>query len=99
MASGGPSSTRQFVFTVPKRLRLYFRYDRSLLGALCQAAWRTVCTVCQATNGRPDGVPGMVGAIQTVGDLIHFHPHIHALVSQGQKRGARIGCSETMRAA
>ncbi len=29
---------RQFVFTIPKRLRLYFRYDRSLLGALCQAA-------------------------------------------------------------
>ena len=74
---------RQFVFTMPKRLRLYFRYDRSLLGALCQAAWRTVCTVYQATIGRPDGVPGMVGAIQTFGDLIHFHPHIHALVSEG----------------
>jgi len=74
---------RQFVFTMPKRLRLYFRYDRSLLGALCQAAWRTVCTVYQAASGRPDGVPGMVGAIQTFGDLIHFHPHIHALVSEG----------------
>jgi len=74
---------RQFVFTIPKRLRLYFRYDRSLLGGLCQAAWRTVCTVYQATSGRPDGVPGMVGAIQTFGDLIHFHPHIHALVSEG----------------
>jgi hypothetical protein len=56
---------RQFVLTIPKRLRLYFRYDRSLLGGLCQAAWRTVCTVYQATSGRPDGVPGMVGAIQT----------------------------------
>jgi len=74
---------RQFVFTIPKRLRLYFRYDRSLLGGLCQAAWRTVCTVYQATSGRPDGVPGMVGAIQTFGDLIHFHPHIHAMVSEG----------------
>ena len=28
-------------------------------------------------------MPGMVGAIQTFGDLIHFHPHIHALVSEG----------------
>ena len=63
---------RQFVLTIPKRLRLYFRYDRRLLGALCQAAWRTVCTVYQATSGRPDGVPGMVGAIQTFGDLIHL---------------------------
>lgn len=25
----------------------------------------------------------MIGAIQTFGDLIHFHPHIHALVSEG----------------
>jgi len=25
----------------------------------------------------------MVGAIQTFGDLIHWHPHIHALVSEG----------------
>ena len=48
-----------------------------------QAAWRTVCTVYQATSGRPDGGPGMVGAIQTFGDLIHWHPHIHALVSEG----------------
>lgn len=61
---------RQFVFTNPKRLRLYLRYDRSLLGALCQAAWRTVCTVYQATTGRPDAVPGMVEAIETLVDLI-----------------------------
>jgi hypothetical protein len=47
---------RQFVFTIPKRLRLYFRYDRSLLGALCQAAWRTVRTVYQATSD--DLLPG-----------------------------------------
>ena len=26
---------RRFVFTIPKRLRIYFRYDRSLLGELC----------------------------------------------------------------
>lgn len=25
----------------------------------------------------------MVGAIQTFGDFIHWHPHIHALVSEG----------------
>jgi len=74
---------RQFVFTIPKRLRLYFRYDRKLLGDLCQVAWRTVRTVYQAVSGRPDGVPAMVGAIQSFGDLIHWHPHIHTLVSEG----------------
>ena len=33
---------RQWVFTIPKRLRVYFRYDRSLLGKLCRAAYDTL---------------------------------------------------------
>jgi hypothetical protein len=74
---------RQFVFTIPRRLRLYFRFERRLLGELCRAAARTVITVYGAACGRRDGVPGMVGAIQTFGQLIHSHPHIHALVSEG----------------
>jgi hypothetical protein len=36
---------RQWVFTIPKRLRVYFRFDRSLLGKLCRAAYDTVCDV------------------------------------------------------
>jgi hypothetical protein len=71
------------VFTMPKRLRIYFRFDRRLLGDLCRAAARTLITVYRTASGRPDAVPGMVGAIQTFGQLIHFHPHIHALVTEG----------------
>ena len=74
---------RQFVFTIPKRLRIYFRFDRRLLGELCRAAARTVITVCRASSGRPDAAPGMIGAIQTFGQLVHWHPHIHALVTEG----------------
>ncbi|MDH7502783.1 MAG: transposase zinc-binding domain-containing protein, partial [Verrucomicrobiota bacterium] len=74
---------RQFVFTIPKRLRIYFRFERRLLGELCRAAARTVTTVYRAASGRPDAVPGMVGAIQTFGQLIHWHPHIHALLTEG----------------
>ena len=76
-----------FVFTIPKRLRIYFRFDRRLLGQLCRAAARTVITVYRAASGRPDAVPGMVGAIQTFGQLIHWHPHIHALVTEGVTSG------------
>jgi len=50
---------RQFVFTIPKRLRLYFRFERRLLGELCRAAAHTVITVYRAASGRPDAVPGM----------------------------------------
>ena len=28
-------------------------------------------------------LPAMVGAIQTFGDLVHWHPHIHAIVAEG----------------
>lgn len=36
---------RQLVFTVPKRLRIFFRYHRDLLRELPRIAWQTVQTV------------------------------------------------------
>jgi hypothetical protein len=78
-----PVAHRQFVFTVPKRLRVFLRFDRTLLGDLARLAWETVLEVYCATLGREDLVPGMIAGIQTFGELIHWHPHIHALVSEG----------------
>jgi len=74
---------RQWVFTVPKRLRVFFRYDRKLLGKLCRAAYETICDVFRLEIDSGDGVPAMIGAVQTFGDLVHFHPHIHAIVPEG----------------
>jgi len=78
-----PVAHRQFVFTVPKRLRVFFRFDRALLGDLARLAWETVREVYRATLGRDDLLPGALAGIQTFGELIHWHPHIHALVSDG----------------
>jgi hypothetical protein len=74
---------RQFVFTMPKRLRVYFRFSRELLRKLPRLAWETVLEVYQAVLGRDDIVPGMVAAIQTHGQLSNWHPHIHALTTYG----------------
>lgn len=74
---------RQWVFTIPKRLRVYFRFSRSLLGDLCRAAYETVHEVMRQEVDEEDCVPAMVGAVQTFGDLVHWHPHIHALVAEG----------------
>jgi hypothetical protein len=74
---------RQLVFTIPKRLRIYCRYDRSLLGELARAAWESVVEVYRRVLQREDVTPGMVAGIQTFGELIHFHPHIHAIASDG----------------
>jgi hypothetical protein len=78
-----PVPHRQYVFTLPKRLRLFFRYDRRLLGQLARVAWETVLEVCRSQVGRRDIVPGMIAGIQTFGELLHYHPHIHAIVTDG----------------
>ena len=74
---------RQFVLTIPKRLRLFFRYDRERLGGLARAAWENIRDVYRAVLGRDNIVPGVVAGIQTFGELIHWHPRIHALVTDG----------------
>ena len=74
---------RQWVFTIPKRLRVYFRFDRSLLGKLCRAAWETVRDVYALEVDGDIGVPAIVGAVQTFGDLVHWHSHVHTIVAEG----------------
>ena len=48
---------RQWVFTIPKRLRVYFRFDRSLLGKLCRAAYDTVREVYALEIDGDLGIP------------------------------------------
>lgn len=78
-----PVPHRQVVLTIPKRLRLHARFDRKLLGKLCACAWACIKTETQRLLGRDDVVPGMMAGIQTHGELLHWHPHIHALVTCG----------------
>ena len=74
---------RQMVFTIPKRLRLYFRYERALLGDLAGCAWRALRLWVLASFEDEAAVPGAVGFIQTAGELLNWHPHVHLLVSDG----------------
>ena len=55
----------QWVFTVPKRLRLFFLYDRKLLGELARCAWRTVRDLYGVGLADRRAAPGMVASIQT----------------------------------
>jgi hypothetical protein len=74
---------RQWVFTIPKRLRVFFRFDRNLLGKLCRAAWETVREVYALEVDGDVGIPAMIGTVQTFGDLVHWHSHVHAVVAEG----------------
>ncbi|NBD37212.1 MAG: IS91 family transposase [Verrucomicrobia bacterium] len=74
---------RQIVVTIPKRLRKAFQYDRNLLTDFCQAAWLSLRDVIRNRLGTPNGQPGVIIAIQTFGDYLNFHPHLHILITDG----------------
>ena len=69
----------QVVFTVPKMLRLFFRFKRKLLNSLCLSAVRTLVKFLHTATGF-ELMPGVVAVIQTFGDRINFHPHVHVLL-------------------
>lgn len=75
---------RQVVFTVPKLLRLHFRFDRRLLGVLSSCAWESVREMALAVAPDEGAVPALVASIQTFGDQgANWHPHVHAVVADG----------------
>jgi ribosomal protein S27E len=73
---------RQVVFTIPRMLRVFFRYNRRLLGELCRLALRSLTHYFEVVTGSKL-TPGVIAAIQTFGNRINFHPHLHFLVAEG----------------
>jgi len=70
------------VYTIPKRLRPYFKFNRKLLGKLYTAAklaWNDLIVDAFPS----DWTTGAVMALHTAGDLLNFHPHIHSLGLHG----------------
>jgi len=72
---------RHLVFSIPKRLRIYFRFDRRLFSQLYRAAWQSWCEYLDAVL--PGKTPGMIMALHTAGSLLNWHPHIHAIALDG----------------
>jgi hypothetical protein len=64
---------RQVVFTIPKTLRIFFKFRRRLLGELCRSAVRALTVYLEALAGE-ELVPGIIVAVQTFGDWVNFHP-------------------------
>jgi len=73
---------RQIVFTIPKRLRVFFKFNRRLLGDLCRCALRALTRYLEVVTGSAL-TPGVIAAIQTFGDRINLHVHLHLLVTEG----------------
>jgi len=72
----------QVVFTIPKMLRIFFKYNRSLLSSLCLCGREALVKYLKATT-RKEITPGIIAVIQSFGSRINFHPHLHFLVTEG----------------
>ena len=70
----------QLVFTIPKMLRRHFLFDRSLYGELSRLAYAATRDFFEEQFPALDNaVPAMIVAPQSFGDLLHPHPHLHAV--------------------
>jgi len=80
----GDLPVRQYVVTIPKMLRLCFKYDRKLLGLLCQCFYASVKDLFQDAAQDRRSLPGMISSLQSYGDdPTRFYPHLHSLVTDG----------------
>jgi len=74
---------RQWVFSLPKRLRVYFMYDRKLLAKLSRCVNDALSDYLKQTVTFEDATPGIVCAVQTFGDFLNFNPHLHIIATDG----------------
>jgi hypothetical protein len=63
-------------------LRIFFKYNRKLLGELCRSALRSLTWYFE-TVAQSERMLGVIAAIQTFGNKINFHLHLHFLVTEG----------------
>jgi hypothetical protein len=73
---------RHVVLALPRRLRPFFR-RRKRLTRLARLAYETIRDLLQAAAGTRAAVPGAVACLQSAGNLLDWHPHVHLLVSWG----------------
>ena len=50
---------------------------------MARAAWETLREMLSEAACEPMGVPGVVASLQTFGSFANFHPHLHAIVTEG----------------
>jgi hypothetical protein len=74
---------RHLVLTIPRLIRTTFKSDRALLNELYQAAHSAIAAWLRDRTGQPTGQPGLVVAVQTFGDFLIWHPHVHVLATAG----------------
>jgi len=73
---------RQFVFTLPGVLRVFFHHDKRLHGEISRLIYGLVSDFVTEAAGRPLGTAGIL-VFQSSGSFYRFHPHWHGLFLEG----------------
>ena len=73
---------RQFVFTLPKALRVFLRHDQRLFADLARLIFNLIAEFYSTAAGKPISTAAVV-AYQPFGDSLRFNPHFHALILEG----------------
>jgi hypothetical protein len=73
---------RQFVFILPKALRVFLRHDQRLFAMLSRLIFSLIAEFYSAAAGKPITTAAVV-AYQPFGDSLRFNPHFHALILEG----------------
>lgn len=73
---------RQFVFTIPKMLRPFFRYDKKLFSDIARIISSIINDYYSEISGK-EVKTGIVVSFQTYGDILKFHPHWHCSILEG----------------
>ena len=73
---------RQFVFTVPKALRVFFRNNRKLFADISRLIFSIIRDFYNEAAEKEIRT-GIVIAHQTFGDMLRWNPHFHCLVLEG----------------
>ena len=73
---------RQFVWTVPKCLRVYLKHDRTLFSELGKLIFALISEYYSQAAGRSLST-GVVLSHQTFGEFATFHPHWHTIILEG----------------
>ena len=81
-----PVPHRSFTWTIPKLLRAYFRYDRSLLGKLARCSFLALRDYYRKVLDEDDIVPGSITVGQSSGNSVNDHAHVHSLATEGAYR-------------
>jgi hypothetical protein len=78
-----PLPVRQWVLSVPKRLRYFLQRDSEALGAVLHIFLRVIEVRLRQRSGCPGGRLGAVSFLQRFGSTLNAHVHFHCCVIDG----------------